>query len=351
MLFILIILLLIIAKSTTVSSSGKFNNEYISIDTTTNIKGIFVILVFISHFSQYVDLGGVYDQPYLDFKNHINQMVVAPFLFYSGFGIMESIKNKGFNYVKSVPSKRFLNLLINFDIAIVLFLITNFFLNRSYDIKTILLSLIGWKNVGNSNWYIFVTFVLYLLVFISFFIVKWLNCNGGRLIGCILLTALTIAFVYSQMVIGRPGYTYNTAILFPLGCWYSLFRPQIERFLMKNDFVYILCCAINLFVYAYFIRHRWDGIEFYSVWAISFMITILLFTMKFNLKGNILTWFGNHVFSIYILQRIPMSVLQHLGFADKKFTFFVLSFVLTILISIIFDYFTGKLSRKIYVKN
>ncbi len=348
MLFILIILLLIIAKSTKVSPLGTFNNEYISIESTTNIKGIFVILVFISHFSQYVDLGGIYDQPYLDLQKHLNQMVVAPFLFYSGFGIMESITKKGFNYLKSVPTKRFLNLIINFDIAIVLFLITGFFLNKTYDIKTILLSLFGWKSVGNSNWYIFVTLILYILIFISFFVIKWLNCNGGRLIGCILLTALTAVFIYSQMLLGRPGYSYNSVMLLPLGCWYSLFRPQIEKIVMKNDYTYALCCIINLFAYFYFIHHRWDSIEHFTIWAFTFTFMFVLFTMKFDIKGNILSWFGSHVFSIYILQRIPMSVLQYFGFEKYKFYFFVISLILTILISMIFDNLTGKLSKLIF---
>lgn len=350
MLFILVILLLIIAKTTKISSTNNFNQEYISKESTANIKGIFVILVFISHFSQYVELGGVYDLPYLELKNHLNQMVVAPFLFYSGYGIMQSITKKGFDYVKSIPSKRMLNLFLNFNIAILLYIIVGFFLNKTYDLKTILLSSIGWKSVGNSNWYIFVTFVLYILVFVSFLVIRWLNCNVGRLIGCVIFSALTILFVYSQMVLGRPGYSYNTAILFPLGCWYSLFKPQIEKLFMKNDFIYTLICILNLFVYIYFKQHRWAGIEYYSIWAISFTLMFVLFTMKFNIKSNILSWFGNHVFSIYILQRIPMSLLQHFGFTNNKYSFFVLTFILTIFIAMIFDHYTDKLSKLIFIK-
>lgn len=42
------------------------------------------------------------------------------FLFYSGYGIMESIKNKGEKYISTVPKKRILNVLVNFDIAVLI---------------------------------------------------------------------------------------------------------------------------------------------------------------------------------------------------------------------------------------
>lgn len=351
MLFIMIILLLIIAKSSNAAPVGEFKTDYLSKDKTISIKGIFVILIIISHFSQYVTLSGVYDQPYIVLKNHLNQMVVAMFWFYSGFGIMESIKNKGYNYVKTIPTKRFFTILLNFDIAVALFVILGWSLGKTYDLQTILWSLVGWKTVGNSNWYIFVTLVLYLLIFVSFFVVKWLDCNGGRLIGCILLTALTIAFVYSQMLMGRPGYTYNTAILLPLGCWYSLFKPQIERIVMKNDYFYSFFCVVNLLVYLFFYSKRWESIYSYSIWAISFVFMILLFTMKISINGNILNWFGNHVFSVYILQRIPMIFFDYLGISDsKKYVFFILSFICTVFLAMVYDNLTGKLINKIFSK-
>ena len=73
---------------------------------------------------------------------------------------------------------------------------------------------------------------------------------------------------------------------------------------------------------------------------------ILLFTMKVSIDSPILSWFGSHVFSIYILQRIPMMILDWLGISrSHKYYFLVLSFVITILIAMIFDDITSKLWR------
>lgn len=71
---------------------GEFNTDYISRDQSTAINGLFTVLVFLSHVCNYISLDGNFDKPYSTFKSYLLQMVVVPFLFYSGFGIMESIK-------------------------------------------------------------------------------------------------------------------------------------------------------------------------------------------------------------------------------------------------------------------
>lgn len=351
MVFILIILALTIAKGMSFAPVGQFNTNYLSKENTTAIKGIFTILVFMAHYTQYVSLTYAFDTPYLSFKSHIGQMVVAMFLFYSGYGMMEAIKTKGFDYVKTLPTKRFLSVLINFDIAVLLFLILDFILGISYKTSTYYLAFIGWSSIGNSNWYIFVILILYLLMFISFLVIKWLNNNGGRLIGVIILTILTIIFVYWQMVIGRDSWTYNTAILLPLGCWYSLFKPQIEKLFMKNDYVYFIICTLFLVAYFYFFSRSSQSIYNYTLYGFAFTFLVVLFTMKVSIGNSVLEWFGNHVFSFYILQRIPMIILNYFGLAQShRYMFFVISFISTVCLSLVFDYYTGKLNNLLFNK-
>ena len=86
MVFFLIIILLIIFNQMEFAKSNTFMDDYLSRPVTTAVKGIFVILIILSHWAQYVELGGIYDEPYLILKDHLNQMVVAMFLFYSGYG-------------------------------------------------------------------------------------------------------------------------------------------------------------------------------------------------------------------------------------------------------------------------
>lgn len=344
MVVFLLILLLIIFHSAQIASPQSFSEDYLSKNNTNAIKGIFVILILFSHYSQYVTLSGPYDEPYLILKAHLHQMVVAMFWFYSGYGIMESISKKGFPYVKSIMTKRFITVLVNFDFAVILFIAVRYFLGVRFDISRILTSLIGWTSVGNSNWYIFVTLVLYILLFLSFYLLRWFDTVWARFAGGIFMVILSCLFVYYLMKTEAPSRFYNTTLIFSLGLWYSLLRPQIESIVMKNDYIYTFVCILVTTIYCFSYIHRGTyGLKGYTVWAFAFTLLIVLATMKITFGNPVLNWFGNHVFSVYILQRIPMILLKTTGMQEThKYMFLILSFLLTVFLAMVFDYATGR---------
>ena len=63
----------------------------------------------------------------------------------------------------------------------------NIFLKIHFDWKTILLSFTGWVGIGNSNWYMFDIFVLYILLFVSFYFLKWFDKEFSLYIGMLIL--------------------------------------------------------------------------------------------------------------------------------------------------------------------
>ncbi len=349
MIVFVLILLLIVFGSATAAKPNEFHRDYISRDNSNVIKGIFVILILLSHGKGYIELGGMYDQPYIAMQTHLNQMVVAMFLFYSGYGMMEQIKKRDFDYIKSIPKKRFPNLLLNFDLAVALFIILRLCMGKTLTLKSVLLSLVAWTSVGNSTWYIFITLVLYILICIAFLPIKWVKKPRFKLVCIVILTALSIGLVYLLMSIGKEKYWYNTLILLVLGFWYSYFQSAIEKVLFKNDILYALAAAAVFAVYIVFFRKRWDGIEYYTVWAICFTLLTVLFTMKIRIDSAVLKWFGEHVFSIYILQRLPMIVFSNMAFfKGHKYLFLIASFVVTLVLAMIFDTLTGKLAGLIW---
>ena len=146
---------------------------YLSKEQCNCIKGFFIVVVFARHIAPYLvksgysySLGG--DKLFHFIDSHIGQLLVVMFLFYSGYGVMESFKKKGIQYIEHIPKRRILTTLINFDVAIVFFLILNLVLNIDYPIKKILFSFIGWESIGNSNWYIFVILCCYLSTYLTF---------------------------------------------------------------------------------------------------------------------------------------------------------------------------------------
>lgn len=346
MVIFLLLTALLVFPGMKIAPLGQLHKDYISKAQTSAINGIFTLFVFWSHVSTYIKLDGSLDTPYTAFKSYMLQMVVVPFLFYSGYGIMESIKKRGTDYVRQIPKNRFLKVLLHFDIAVVLYLIVNLAFGKTFPLKRILLALTGYSAVGNSNWYIFAVLGLYLIVFAAFML-----AGKNHLVGALLTTVFSVGFVFAQMLLKRDSWCYDTIILFSVGMIFSLVRAPIEKILSKHDLVYLSSVAVAAVIYTFFYMRRSQGIEFYSMWGILFMALIVLFTMKIKIGNKVLTFFGSHVFSIYILQRLPMLVLSKLGLAAAdKYLFVAVCFVITVILAVIFDKLTDKLDGLLFKK-
>ena len=323
---------------------GKIFPDYIARPQTSAINGVFVLLVFLSHVSTYITLSGPFDTAYQTMKGYLGQMVVVTFLFYSGFGIMESITKKGLDYVKSIPWRRFCKVLFHMILAVLLYVIVNLILHKPMAFKNVLLAFIGWTSIGNSNWYIFAVLALYAIVFLAFIV-----CKANRWIGAVLTTLLSVAFVYWQIRIGRDSWTYNTVIVFSAGMWYSLLRVPAERFLQKSAPLWFLAFGAVFALYLVFDAKKGGGIEWYSLWAIFFMLTLVTLSMKIKIGNRLLAFFGAHVFSMYILQRIPMLLLTQIGYQQAHpYRFVTACFAATLVLSVAFDFCTDKLDAVLF---
>ena len=340
--FILLIFILLFIGNIVIMPENRFNEHAFSKQQTTNINGIFVMLVFMSHASQYLDMTGDSHQIYKSFQNYLGQGVVAPFLVYSGFGIMEGIKKRGINYINSIPHK-FLKLLLYFNAALLFYFVLNLFIKRSYPIKHTLLALTSWTSIGNSNWYITAILLLYIIVFISFKIWK-----HNYLLAITTTFILTIGTVYIQILLDRPGYTYNTMICFSIGLFYSYFKPSIDRFL-KSDLIFFITLFIIFIISSKTLFPRYaSGIEVYTIWITTFTVLLLLITQKVQLNNSFLEFLGKKVFTIYILQRIPMTILAHYGVDDHYVIFFIISFIGTVILATIFEKYIIKNINKLF---
>ena len=69
--------------------------------------------------------------------------------------------------------------------------------------------------------------------------------------------------------------------------------------------------------------------------SLVFVIIIVLISLKININSPILKWFGDNLFWVYILQRIPMIILSSVGYQSHKYRYFIICFIVTILLTII----------------
>ena len=312
----------------------EFNEEYLSKENTSCIKGIFILIVFYSHLQTYIPYQPTKDGLIFFVVKFLGQLMVTMFLFYSGYGIYESIKNKK-NYIKSIPKKRIIKTLLNFDLAVLTFLIINIFFNTTPSIEKTIMALIGWESIGNSNWYIFGILALYFTTYISFTLFD--KNKKAAFLSQIALTLLLMIFlnVFKQ----GQTYWYNTMLCYPLGMIFSLYKEQITNY-MKNNKKYIpivLISAISFILFKKSIKYNYI---FYYLMTISFTLSIVFATMKIQFKSKALKWFGDNLFWVYILQRIPMMILHKLNYANgNAYRTALISFIATIVLTLIYSKF------------
>lgn len=323
-------------------------SDYMSPGKTGSIKGIFVIIVLLSHVRQYVTLdSSPMNAPFKDFMIFLGQLMVVMFMFYSGYGVFLGLKNKP-GYVKTLPAKRILKVLLHYDIAVLIFYLVGLCLGENYSFKKLLLSLIGLDAVGNSVWFIFTIIILYALTFIAF-----IFAGKHTTRATVAMTVLSIAAVLALRVLkGKEYWWYDTLMCYPLGMWFAILKPYIDKIALPNFNRWFACTAsialgfaFLMYLLPFYGRRR----LIFMPAALAFALLIAFVSMRVSVDNSALQWFGKRVFGIYILQRIPMNILSHFGANENPFLFAAACFAITIVLAEIFERCMDKLDGALHL--
>lgn len=343
MLLFFVLIIGIVAYQSKIYKKEQWNLKYMQQRDTNCIKGIFLFFVFGAHYLQYVNVSGKLDLPYIWVNRFLGQGIVTLFLFYSGYGIYYSLKNKGLKYAEQMSRKRIIPVAVHFWAALILYFILNTVLGKEYSLQKNLLAFTGWTSVGNSNWYIFAVFWCYVFTWIIFGVWK-----KAKKQGLILVTVLVLGYIL-VMCQKKPGerWWYNTVLVYPAGMWFSFYQEKIERFIKKRYAVLLPICMAGTIG----LRLFTDNLCVYLFWSLLFAITVILLTMKISVGNSLLEWMGVHTFEIYILQRLPMIALKAMKLhRSSPYLFGIISLVSTFLLAWGFYYLLQWMDRKILKK-
>lgn len=287
--------------------SKEYQTDFLSRESTSMINGIFVFLVFLAHFSQYIDDWWKYDSLFIRFFNLLGECVVCSFLFYSGYGMMEQIKKDKNAYLHKLMVKRFPSLWMKFLICVLLYVILAFIMKTDLTVCKVVLSFFGLSSVGNSAWYIFYMLFAYVAIYLSFRFVK----NSKISLAILFLIFIIYTGIIYHVMFDSPTY-YLVSFVLPFGILFSIFREKLLVLFEKHYIVAFLLSGL-FYVFSFIGRHYFRlGGWSYNFTAIAFTVVLILFTFKVQFKNKVIQYQGKHVFEIFILQRIPMIALKPL---------------------------------------
>lgn len=307
------------------------DDEWCNKKDTDTIKGIFICWVIISHaltFSPAESTNFLVRGARI-INSGMGQLVVVPFFFFSGYGIAESISNKGLCYVKGMPARRILPVLINFDVAVIAYAVL-FMVEHGYlPVGRFLQALIDWSSVGNPNWFVFVILGCYLIVFCAS-LFKSIR-PGWICLVLIFIFSLIMSFAKKEI------HWHNTMLSFPAGMLFSEYKKWFERLLRNNYFKWLLVLLGGLLVF-YMIPWRVRGIK-YNIRGIFFALVLVALMFKVRIDSRFLNWAGRNVFPLYLYHLLPMRVLEKF-FVNGGVMFAILSFVATVFMVLLYPYFS-----------
>lgn len=312
--------------------------DHLSREQTGAVNGFFVLLVLLRHAGDYIPMGP-WDGIFQWVDQRLDQLIVVPFLFYSGYGIACSVLRKGRDYVSRLPWQRLFRVWYHFALAVGLYWLLSLWLGKGYGLKRVLLSFTGWDSIGNSNWYIFATLYMYLATWLSFTLFPRKHHWAA-----ITLTLLAVGYI---LVLRQTKglWWYDTALVYPAGIWYGLYREPLERWVRKHALRPWLLLAVwaGIFLLAFRLQR---SLPWREVMAVAFALVVLYATMVVKVGNPVLSFLGRYTFEIYILQRLPMIVLQ--GRIGDEYLYLALSFLLTLLLAVGARKLLDLLDRAIY---
>ena len=341
--FILIILSII---NIDIKGLNQYYIDYMNLKYTSSIKGIFVWMIILQHYRSYYKIKQKYI--YQRIINYTGQRIVSLFLFYSGYGIYESLKKKSIEYIKTLPIKALI-LYIKFQLILLIFLLNNIILGGKIKLKQYILSMIFISNIGNSNWFAFTIIIFYIYCFLSFIVIK------NKFIGIVIVTIICNIHLHLVYKYFYPNilFSIDNTFCFLFGFYYSFLKKYIDLILMKNDCFYYLILTILTSLFYYFYK-KFENIYSILIMNSIFSLIIVLITMKVRINNEFLLFLNSHSFSIYLLQRIVMLFIKKKNYVEKnEFLRFFVEFFAILTLSTIFDKYTlivDKYIKKIFSK-
>ena len=335
-----LIFCLLSASNVSLKGSNDFFKDYIDLKNTFSIKGIFVWIIIFYHYSHYEWRKKYIFEIIVDY---VGQKMVSMFLFYSGYGIYESVKKKGNKYAKSLLIKSLI-ILIKSELIILIFGLRCIIYRKEVSLKKFILTIFFKTSIGNSYWFAYTIILYYFYAYLSFVFIKNKKYN---FVGIIIISVICYAHGYfTYFYYLQKSISIDNTLPFILGFIYSLVRNFTDKYIMKYDFSYFATYILISLIYYYFYIHKEENIFMRIFLNGTFSILVILTTMKMRFDNEILKFLNVHSYSIYLLQKAVLLTFYEEKYLKKHECIKIfIEIILIIFIATTFDHYTAFIDK------
>lgn len=322
-------------------------SDYLSKETTINLKGIFAIVILLGHLKN--------STPMLvgtTLGNLISvwaYLVVGGFFFFSGYGMCLQFSKKHEDYIKNFPAKRMLPLYISCIIFSLIYVIRDT-INGRFDFLTLIKAILIPGSGISFGWYIEATFIIYIFFWLFFLLLPKTN----RILGFSIVSVLYLAIAFLFL----PQLWFQSFGGFILGFIWCEYKDKIDKATSKKS-IHIVSTVLSsiCFIITFYLGNL-NSIEdsiiskialFLSVFA--FISTILLVLKFFSINNPVTNALGTISLEIYCLHGFVIDLYSTFVLNQTSpIIFWALTIVTTIICSIILNIIIKKLLSLLKIK-
>lgn len=359
-----IILAIILLLRVKCASKGAWFEDTLSLRSSKGLLGFCAVGIMLHHMSQTIYFAG--EEPgVLMFMVDIGVCFVGMFFFFSGYGLYSSLRDKP-DYLKGFLRNRLPAILIPFYLCNFVFILGSGLAGYQFKKGELLPYLTGVILMNDQMWYIVEIFILYLLFFLVFRLIK--NQNAA----CILYGALLMGLIAWSLRLGHDNTTptqglwfhgewwYNTTLMIWVGILFARWERQILGAIRK---FYGIMLAVFVVLTAFLYRktlymlqtkgywYEWDGypgykekwqtlgVQFSFVFVLVLTVVILL--QKIKCSNEILDFLGKIALELYLIHNLFLLYMP----VKNRGYYILICYAASILLAVILHFADQKLIR------
>lgn len=298
----------------------------IPIDEGRYLKGIAAIFVVLHHLAQRIGIN-IMTIPYIE----IGKYAVALFLALSGYGVMNSLKNKK-NYLNGFLKSRIAKVYVPFILSNCIFLCIKYLNNENFDMLQIIKYILGIELIDSSMWFIIMIMVCYVIFYLIF---KFTDIKSGM----ITFTIINILYFLIAIYLKVSVVYINISFCFLIGMYLS-YREEMILIKINNGNILKVLITLILLIVTRVIgicisdKYLFIDMIFNNLSTIFFVLMLVILLRLISFKLNIYSFIGMISFSIYLLHNKIMYIFID---SNKSVTKMIVYFTSLLFASIIFN--------------
>ena len=339
-----------------VQTAGKhlFFEEPYPLAITKGMQGYLAFLVLFHQLSFRLEEMPLY-RGKLSCFSEIGVLIVGFFFFFSGYGLIVSLKQKP-DYLKTFLIRRICTVLVPFFLCNYAYMVTTLLCGNRYTTRQLILAFFGVILLNDHMWFAVEIMLLYIAFFLIF---SYIESEKLRyvLMGIFVTVLIAAGFLLGhnmnsavQMNWLQGEWWYNTTFLFYLGMLFARGQKTIVPF-MKKHFVALAICFGTAFLLlwkltGYMLANHgyWTEIGGNMGYTdklmtlcvqlpavICFEALLLLLFLKIHFQNKILQFLGKISLEVILIEKVFMLLLENLCLKGRYRLYIVLTVLCTIL--------------------